>query len=91
MSSLKDQRAAMFLKFTKDCIKNPKFSSWFAKYDQSNTIPTRQQKPRFKPVPARTRAYQRSAIPQMVKVANSLAKENNKTRIVLNSRKVLII
>ena len=34
-------------------------------------VATRSQQPRFKPIPYRTQAFARSAIPQMVKLANS--------------------
>ena len=72
ISSLKDQRSKMFLTFTKNCIKNKKFNKWFVKYDDRNSASTRLQKPRFKPVTTRTKAYAQSPIPQMIKVANSI-------------------
>ena len=90
ISSLQDQRSSMFLRFTKNCIRNPKFNKWFVKNDNHYSVPTRQQKPRFKPIPTRTRAYERSAIPQMVKLANS-HKIDPKTRLVLNSGQVIVI
>ena len=72
MSSMKDQRTQAFKKFTRDCLKNQKFQNWFAKTEtDTQGVATRRHKPRFKPVPARTSSYARSAIPQMVKVANS--------------------
>ena len=71
MSSMKDQRTRAFEKFTCDCLKNQKFQKWFAKTEtDTEAVATRRQKPRFKPVPARTCSYARSAIPQMVMVAN---------------------
>ena len=90
ISSLQDQRSSMFLRFTNNCIKNPKFNKWFVKNDNQYSVSTRQQKSRFKPIPTRTKAYERSAIPQMVKLANS-QKVDPKTRLVLNSGQVIVI
>ena len=64
--TLKQQRSKEFEKFTKNCLKSPKFSTWFVKTKKTDQINTRRDKPRFKPVPARTRAFARSAIPQMI-------------------------
>ena len=80
MSSLMKQRSTQFRKFTQSCIKNPKFSNWFVKYKDNATVNTRQQKPRFKPIPCRTKAYSQSAIPQMIKVANAMHASNPKSR-----------
>ena len=93
MTTLKEQRSKMFVKFTKNCLSNPKFQKWFVKTDTSSNIRnTRRQKPRFRPIPARTRAYERSAIPQMVRVANSLKAPATKlTNIILNSGAVIVI
>ena len=72
MSSLRDQRKKIFERFTRNCIKNNKFSKWLVRTDPAEGRTTRLAKPRFKPVPFRTASYARSAIPQMVKLANRL-------------------
>ena len=72
MSSLRGQRTKIFVRFTRNCIKNNKFSKWIVRTDPTEFRTTRLEKPRFKPVPTRTAAYANSAIPQMVKLANSL-------------------
>ena len=90
MSSLMTQRSTQFLKFTKSCIKNPKFSKWFARYEDNTTVNTRQQKPRFKPIPCRTKAYAQSAIPQMVMAANIMYSADPKTKVTLNSGEVIV-
>ena len=91
MSSLMTQRSTQFMKFTQCSIKNPKFSKWFVKNEDNTTMNTRQQKPRFKPIPFRTKAYAQSAIPQMIKVANSMHSANPMTKVTLNSREVIIV
>ena len=93
MSSLEDQRTKMFRTFTQDCLKSNKFKNWFMKYNDEDGqgASTRQQKPRFKPVYTRTSAFARSAIPQMVRLANSLKPPNPQTVITLNSGQILTI
>ena len=93
MCSLQDQRTKMFKTFTQDCIKSNKFRDWFMKYEdhEEQGITTRQNKPRFKPVYTRTSAFARSAIPQMVRLANSLKPTNSPTVITLNSGQTLTI
>ena len=71
MTSLENQRQKIFEKFTRDCLRSPKFSKWFVKTDSEQAATTRSKKPMFKPVPARTQAYARSPIPQMVALARS--------------------
>ena len=93
MCSLEDQRKNMFRTFTQGCIKSNKFKNWFVMNDaedQPGTI-TRQKKPRFKPVHTRTSAYARSAIPQMVQMANSMKPPKSQTQIILNSGQILDI
>ena len=93
MCSLEDQRKTMFRTFTKGCIQSNKFKNWFSvndEDDQPGTI-TRQKKPRFKPVHTRTSAYARSAIPQMVRLANSMKPSKSQTQIILNSGQILNI
>ena len=90
-SSLEDQRTRYFEKFTQNCLKNKKFQNWFVRMeDNTEGVVTRRRKQRFKPVHARTAAYARSAIPQMVKVANSQQKSDSQTRITLNSGQILV-
>ena len=91
MSSLSEQRSTQFSKFTKNCIKNPKFSKWFAICEGNTEVNTRQEKPRFKPIPCRTKAFAQSAIPQMVQVANNMHKMNPKTRVTLKSGQVIVV
>ena len=91
LTSLKEQRSKMFVKFTKNGLSNPKFQKCFVKTDTSNNMKN-SRRPTFKQIPARTRAYERSAIPQMVKVANSFnAPAPNSTNIRLNSGLVIVI
>ena len=52
---------------------------------------TRQQKPWFKPVYTRSSAFARSAIPQMVRLANSLKHPNSQTVITLNSGQIITV
>ena len=83
----------MFKTFTQDCMKSNKFKDWFMKYEdyEEQGTTTRQKKPRFKPVHTRTSAFARSAIPQMVRLANSLKPTNSPTVITLNSGQTLTI
>ena len=67
MSSMKNQRTQALNNFTGDCLKNQKLKNWFAETEtDTQKVATQRQKPWFKPVPARTNSYARSAIPQMV-------------------------
>ena len=93
MCTLEDQRKKMLTSFTKHCLQNNKFKNWFMREDQEDRqgVITRQRKQFYKPVIARTVAYARSAIPQMVRIANSLKQQNSPTEIVLNSGQTLVI
>jgi hypothetical protein len=71
MLSLSEQRKKMFYNFTKRCINSTKFKKWFVIAETPEGTVTRSKKLRFKPIPFRTQAFARSAIPQMVKLANS--------------------
>ena len=71
MSSLSEQRRKMFYNITKQCIKSTKFKKWFVISETPGGAVTRSKKTRFKPIPFRTQAFARSAIPQMIKLANS--------------------
>ena len=83
----------MFKSFTKDCLKSTKFRNWFMVTEETDThgVITRHQKPRFKPVYTRTSAYARSAIPQMVRLANSLKTADTQTQIILNSGQIITV
>ena len=93
MSSLEDQRKKVFRTFTLACIKSNKFKNWFMEYNEEGgqAANTRQKKPRFKPVHTRTSAFARSAIPQMVRLANSMKPPKSQTQIILNSGQILNI
>ena len=90
-SSLEDQRTRYFEKFTQNCLKNKKFQNWFVRMEDSTEgVVTRRRKARFKPVPTRTASYARSAIPQIVKVANNQHKSDSQIKITLNSGQILV-
>lgn len=93
MCSLEEQRLKMFKNFTSHCLMSDKFKQWFKRTDQEDRegVLTRQEKSTYKPVHTRTRAYARSAIPQMVNIANKLRQQNTMTKIVLNSGQILVI
>ena len=90
ISSMKEQRRKMFEKFTIDCISSTKFRKWFVRTEGNTGPVTRKQKPYFKPVPGRTQGFLRSAIPQMVKLANSPEFLASKKKIVLNSGQIVV-
>ena len=52
---------------------------------------TRSKKPRFKPIPYRTQAFAKSAIPQMVILANSPEFEAIKNILVTKSGNIIPI
>ena len=54
-------------------------------------VVTRQKKLFYKPFHTRTVAYARSAIPQMVSIANGLRQTNLKTEVVLKSGNILVV
>ena len=89
--SMKEQRTRMFEKFTRDCINSNKFRNWFVRTDHLSEPVTRKQKPWFKPVPGRTQGFLRSAISQMVKLANSPGFLASRKKLVLNSGQILVI
>ena len=67
-----DQRLKMFEKFTKACVRSPKFSKWKCKEETTQAMATRSRKMRFKPVVARTQTYAKSPIPQRVALADQI-------------------
>ena len=90
MTTLEAQRSKMFEKFTRACLRSPKFSKWFMKSEDSQGVSTRSKKHMFKPVPARTSAYAKSAIPQMVALANRLQTPGIQ-KVRLKSGKLIIV
>ena len=87
MVSLEDQRKKAFIKFTKDCTRSDKFKGWFSENKEAVGVQTRSERHKYKEVPVRTKAFAKSAIPQMVKEANIIAQKSK--LIILNSGQVL--
>ena len=86
-----EQRQKIFERFTKKCISSKKFSKWFCRTENSQAVTTRSKKMSFKPVPARTRAFANSPIPQMVALANKLSIANKVGNMTLPSGKIIVI
>ena len=91
MRTQKEQRSHNFEKFTRDCLASRKFSNWFVRTEEQSGVVTRKKKPNYKPIPARTQGFARSAIPQMVKLANSPSFLASKNKLVLNSGQVIVL
>ena len=91
MRTLKEERSRQFENFTRDCLASTKFRNWFVRTEDPQGIATRRKKPSFKPIPARTQGFARSAIPQMVKLANSPNFLASKKTLVLNSGQVIVV
>ena len=85
-----EQRKILFEKFTKACVRSQKFSKWFCKSEETHGVITRSKKLRFKPVPARTKLYANSPLPQMVELANKLGIPEKMT-VKLNSGRIVMI
>ena len=90
MRTQSEQRAKLFEKFTRTCINSDKFSKWFCKAENPQAMTTRSRKMSFKPVPARTRAFANSPIPQMVALANKLGLPEARS-LKLNSGNIIIL
>ena len=88
--SLREQRQKVFSNFTKGCINSDKFKKWFAISEEPTGTLTRSKKPRFKPIPFRTQAFAKSAIPQMVRLANSPEFQASKNTLVQKSGHVIV-
>ena len=86
---MRNQRQRILEKFTRTCLKSPKFNKWFVKSEQGG-LATKSEKVNFKPVPARTQAYARSVIPQMVTLANTFELKRAKN-VKLNSGLIIMI
>ena len=69
MFSLSQRRKNIIFKFAQKCKDSPVFSHWFSKNDVlSDKQPTtRNKKPKYKPVTARTNRYKRSSLPVITK------------------------
>jgi hypothetical protein len=91
MCTQEEQRQKIFERFTKKCISSKKFSKWFCRTENSQAVTTRSKKMSFKPVPARTRAFANSPIPQMVALANKLSIANKVGNVTLPSGKIIVI
>ena len=69
ISSLKQRRAAILAKFSKNALSNPKYKKWFCASEEPEEGPrTRQARPLLKPVPCRTQRFERSPIPVMTRL-----------------------
>ena len=66
------------------------FSKWFFKAENAQAMTTRSRKMSFKPVPARTKAFTNSPIPQMVALANKLGLPEARS-LKLNSGNIIIL
>ena len=90
MKNLQDQRTKTFQVFTRKCIADKKFQKWFVLSDATSGSDTRQKPKKYKPVPTRTQGFARSAIPQMVELANSQQFQQSNNNIVLKSGKIIV-
>ena len=70
LKTMQQAREKMVQKFVKKSLQHKKFSKWFCPRPEAQ-IETRSHKSRFKPVPYRTAAFARSAIPTMTTIANA--------------------
>ena len=80
----------MFERFTKNCILNPEFRKWFVRTKTEGGRATRQKKPMFKPIHTRTQGFARSAVPQMVRLANSPHFQKTRNKLILKTGEVLL-
>ena len=72
LKTMKQVREKIVKKFLRKTIEHTKFRRWFAE-DRNPRINTRAgNRKRFKPVPARKRFYQKSPIPTLTSLANTL-------------------
>ena len=90
MRTQAEQRSSIFEKFTRTCVRSQKFSKWFCKLENNNTMVTRSKKVQFKTVETRTKYYSKSAIPQMVALANRLGLNKSRS-IKLKSGKLIVL
>ena len=72
LKTMKQVRETIVKKFLRKTIEHTKFRRWFAE-DRDPRMNTRAgNRTRFKPVPARKRFYQKSPIPTLTSLANTL-------------------
>ena len=90
MRTQAEQRSSIFEKFTRTCVRSQKFSKWFCKLENNNNMATRSKKVQFKPVETRNKYYSKSAIPQMVALANRLGLNKSRS-IKLKSGKLIVL
>ena len=79
MKTMKQQRQDIFWKFTNKCSKSPKFSQWFHEEEVGQPVNRlrNQTTNRYKPVYCRTQRFERSPIPQMIKLLNNTKNTTN--------------
>ena len=77
LSSLKERREALCLKFAIKAYKNPKFSKCFPK--NVNTINTRRQQRALVPIRSRTLRYGKSPLPYLNELLNTHLMKIDKT------------
>ena len=75
LKRLDERRDQLCLTFAKKTLKHPLHSSWFKKQPENTHIHTRQAKPKFLPVQARTQRLQKSPVPYMTQLLNDNAKK----------------
>ena len=69
---LENRRENACLKFAKQTLRSPKFSTWFVKNTTPNHgIETRSKKMLLKPVTTRTVRYEKSAMPYLTELLNN--------------------
>ena len=66
-----DQFIKMTKQFAIKSSKHPKFTKWFVP-KQNTSLCTRSKKPRFTPVPYRTKRYAKSPVPQRTSILNDI-------------------
>ena len=78
IQTLNIRRKELCLRFAKNCLKNEKVRSMFPKHLSNHEMKKRNTK-KFKTVLARTKRYQKSAIPYMLKLLNTDEEKRRKT------------
>jgi hypothetical protein len=70
ISLVTEQLQKMTEKFARKAVKSPKFCQWF-KQKAGPNVNTRSHKLKYEPVPARTKRYSESPIPQLTALCNA--------------------
>ena len=78
LQSLNMRRKDLCFRFAKNCLKNDKVKNMFPKNLSKHKMIKRKTK-KFRTVLARTRRYQKSAIPYMLKLLNNDEEQRKKT------------